>query len=227
MKNKNSLDDKNHHLNPLVIIGASGHAISIANVAKSAGFKIKYFVDKNKKGMDLLGYSVIGDLTELQHIDDFNFAIGVGDNSSRERIYKELKAEFSNMYFPPLIHQSAIVSFFSEVGDGTVVMPNAVIGPNSKIGMFCLINTQSSIDHDCVMLNFSSLAPAAIAGGSVVLGLRSAICIGAKIKHGIRIGDDSIVGANSYLNKNLANNKVAYGTPAREIRERNIFDPYL
>lgn len=224
---KNFLDDKNHNLNPLVIIGASGHAISIANVAKSAGFTIKYFVDKNKKGRELLGYSVIGDLTELQHIDKYNFAIGVGDNPSRERIYKELKAEFDNMYFPPLIHQSAVVSFFAEVGDGTVVMPNAVIGPNSKIGMFCLINTQSSIDHDCVMFDFSSLAPAATTGGGVMLGFRSAVCIGAKIKHGIRIGDDSIVGANSYLNKDLANNQVAYGTPAREIRDRNIFDAYL
>jgi serine acetyltransferase len=35
------------------------------------------------------------------------------------------------------------------------------------------------------------------------------------------------VGANSYLNKDLANNQVAYGTPAREIRDRNIFDAYL
>jgi sugar O-acyltransferase (sialic acid O-acetyltransferase NeuD family) len=224
---KNFLEEKNHNLNPLVIIGASGHAISIANVAKSAGFTIKYFVDKSKKGKELLGYSVIGDLAELQHIDKFNFAIGVGDNPSRERIFKELKAEFDSMYFPPLIHQSAVVSFFAEVGDGTVVMPNAVIGPNSKIGMFCLINTQSSLDHDCVMSDFSSLAPAAITGGGVMLGFRSAVCIGAKIKHGIRIGDDSIVGANSYLNKDLANNQVAYGTPAREIRDRNIFDAYL
>ena len=224
---KNFLEEKNHNLNPLVIIGASGHAISIANVAKSAGFTIKYFVDKSKKGKELLGYSVIGDLAELQHIDKFNFAIGVGDNPSRERIFKELKAEFESMYFPPLIHQSAVVSFFAEVGDGTVVMPNAVIGPNSKIGMFCLINTQSSLDHDCVMSDFSSLAPAAITGGGVMLGFRSAVCIGAKIKHGIRIGDDSIVGANSYLNKDLANNQVAYGTPAREIRDRNIFDAYL
>jgi sugar O-acyltransferase (sialic acid O-acetyltransferase NeuD family) len=224
---KNFLEEKNHNLNPLVIIGVSGHAISIANVAKSAGFTIKYFVDKSKKGKELLGYSVIGDLAELQHIDKFNFAIGVGDNPSRERIFKELKAEFDSMYFPPLIHQSAVVSFFAEVGDGTVVMPNAVIGPNSKIGIFCLINTQSSLDHDCVMSDFSSLAPAAITGGGVMLGFRSAVCIGAKIKHGIRIGDDSIVGANSYLNKDLANNQVAYGTPAREIRDRNIFDAYL
>jgi sugar O-acyltransferase (sialic acid O-acetyltransferase NeuD family) len=224
---KNFLEDKDHILNPLVIIGASGHAISVANVAKSAGFTIKYFVDKSKKCKELLGYSVIGDLAELQNIDKFNFAIGVGDNHSRERIFKELKAEFNNIYFPPLIHQSAVVSFFAEVGDGTVVMPNAVIGPNSKIGMFCLINTQSSIDHDCVMFDFSSLAPAATTGGNVMLGFRSAVCIGAKIKHGIRIGDDSIVGANSYLNKDLANNQVAYGTPAKEIRDRNIFDAYL
>jgi acetyltransferase-like isoleucine patch superfamily enzyme len=106
-------------------------------------------------------------------------------------------------------------------------MPKACIGPNSKIGKFCLINTQSSIDHDCVMFDYSSLAPSAVTGGSVAIGPRSAISIGAKIKHGLKIGKDSIVGANSYLNKDLPNNQVAYGTPAKQVRARSIGDLYL
>jgi acetyltransferase-like isoleucine patch superfamily enzyme len=51
--------------------------------------------------------------------------------------------------------------------------------------------------------------------------------IEAIIKHGLKIGDDSIVGANSYLNKVLKNNQIAYGTPAKLVRARNIFDRYM
>jgi acetyltransferase-like isoleucine patch superfamily enzyme len=106
-------------------------------------------------------------------------------------------------------------------------MPNAVIGPNTKVGKFCLINTQASIDHDCVMLDYSSLAPSSVTGGTVQIGIRSALSIGATIKHGLKIGNDCVVGANSYLNKDLPNNQVAYGTPAKQVRTRNIGDSYL
>lgn len=212
---------------PLIIFGAGGHAVSVANVALSAGYEIKHFVDKNKKGHDLLGYKIIGDIDQLNNVEYFNFAIAVGDNAVRERIYNELIAKKDNLRFPPLIHSSAVVSFFSEIKDGTVVMPKAIIGPNSKVGKFCLINTQASLDHDCVMFDYSSLAPASVTGGTVQIGVRSAVSIGAVIKHGLKIGSDSVVGANSYLNKDLPNNQVAYGTPAKQIRTRNIGDSYL
>jgi sugar O-acyltransferase (sialic acid O-acetyltransferase NeuD family) len=215
------------HLRPLIIYGAGGHAVSIANVALSAGYTVKHFVDKNKRGQNLLGVSIIGDIADLDNIDFYCFGIAVGDNAARERIYNEIEAKYTNLNFPPLVHASATISSFTSIGNGTVVMPKAVIGPNSKVGKFCLLNTHSSIDHDCIMLDFSSLAPAAVTGGTVQIGLRSAISIGATIKHGLKIGDDSIVGANSYLNIDLPSNQIAYGTPAKLVKTRKIGDSYL
>jgi len=164
---------------------------------------------------------------ELESFDLYNFAIAIGDNASRERIYTQLKKSYSNLKFPSLIHPAASICSFSSIGEGTIVMPKSVIGSNTKIGQFCLINTGSSIDHDCVMSDFSSLAPAAVTGGNVKIGIRSAISIGAVIKHGITIGNDCVIGANSFLNKDLPHNIVAYGVPAREVRNRNIGDSYL
>ncbi len=216
-----------NRLRPLVIFVAGGHAVSVANVALSAGYQVRYFIDKEKSGSELLGYRIIGDLNQLAGIEAFSFAIAVGDNAMRERMHKEIIAKRENLHFPALVHSTAVVSCFSEIMDGVVVMPKAVIGPNSKVGKFCVINTQASIDHDCVMFDYSSLAPGALTGGNVQIGLRSAISIGAIIKNGLKVGDDSILGANSYLNKDLPNNQVAYGTPAKIIRLRNIGDPYL
>ncbi|MFC7436649.1 acetyltransferase [Hydrogenophaga bisanensis] len=212
---------------PLVVFGAGGHAVSVMNVALSAGYKVKHFIDERKQGSSLFGHNIIGNIAELNDLTAFNYAIAVGDNYLREKIYRELTKISSNLYFPPLIHSSAVISLFCEIGDGVVIMPKAVIGPNCKVGNFCLINTQSSIDHDCEMSDYSSLAPASATGGFVRIGLRSAISIGAVVKHGIRIGDDCVIGANSYLNKDLPNNLIAYGTPARQVRARNIGDPYL
>ena len=214
-------------LRQLVIVGAGGHAVSVANVAQSTVYSVKYFVDKTRNGESLLGVGIIGDIAELSDLSEFDFAIAVGDNALRERIYKQLSSQHTGLRFPPLVHSSATISFFTNVGDGTVVMPNAVVGPNSNLGKFCILNTQASIDHDCSMADFSSLAPGAIVGGTVHIGSRSAVSIGAVVKHGLTIGDDCVIGANSYLNKDLPANQVAYGTPAKRIRSRKVGDSYL
>ena len=221
------LSNQKHNLSTIVIFGAGGHAVSVANVAISAGYKIAYFIDVNKKADYLLGIKIIRDISELGNKEDYEYCIAIGDNALRERIYNELINEHNDIKFPSLIHQSAVISSFSSIGDGTLVMPNAIVGPNSNVGKFCIINSQSSIDHDCNMLDFSSLAPNAATGGAVKVGYRSAISIGAVVKQGLQIGDDCVLGANSYLNKNLSNNKIAYGNPAKEVRDRAIGDEYL
>jgi sugar O-acyltransferase (sialic acid O-acetyltransferase NeuD family) len=226
-KLKESCLTSENQLRPLVIFGSGGHAVSVANVAISAGYKIKCFIDKEKDGLDLLGLKIKKHLFNLDNIGDLSFSIAIGNNAIRERVYRELISARPALYFPALIHASAIISIFTEIGDGTVIMPKAVIGPNSRVGKFCLINTLASIDHDCVMNDYSSLAPAAVTGGSVTIGLRSAVSIGATVKNGVTIGDDSVIGANSYLNKDLPSNIIAYGTPAKQVRSRNLTDEYL
>jgi serine acetyltransferase len=64
-------------------------------------------------------------------------------------------------------------------------------------------------------------------GGGVQIGNFSTISIGATVKHLIKIGDDVVVGANSLVLENLPNNIVAYGLPAKKIRERKREDKYL
>jgi sugar O-acyltransferase (sialic acid O-acetyltransferase NeuD family) len=212
----------------LFIFGAGGHAVSVANVAIAAGYSIVCFIDGRKSAVELLGIKVVESASEAVALfPNSRCAVAIGDNFVRQRVARELSSEFETLVFPPLIHPSATVSTFSTVGNGTLVMPNAVIGPNSRVGSFCLVNTRASIDHDCLMEDFSSLAPGAVTGGTVSIGLRSAVSIGAVIKHGVSIGQDCVIGANSYLNKNLSSNIVAYGTPAKHIRLRSVGDPYL
>jgi sugar O-acyltransferase (sialic acid O-acetyltransferase NeuD family) len=211
----------------LLIIGAGGHAVSVANVATSAGFTIRSFVDSNKAGQKLLGVDIIGNLEKISNLNSFFFALAIGDNAIRERVFNETTSKYGSLKFPALIHNSAVISDYSSIANGVVVMPKAVVGPSSTVERFCLINTHASIDHDCHMSEFASLAPGVITGGAVVIGNRAAISIGASVKHGIKIGSDVVVGANSYVNKDLPANTVAYGAPARIIRSRIVGEPYL
>ncbi len=77
------------------------------------------------------------------------------------------------------------------------------------------------------MDDFSSIAPGVTVGGTVRIGRRSAVSIGATVRHKLTIGEDSVVGAHSYLNRDLQGNVVAYGIPARVVRARSAGDPYI
>lgn len=211
----------------LIIIGAGGHAISVANVAISAQFNIKYFADPEKADQILMGIKVKKEISDIKDFEECAFAIAIGENVIREKIYNELIFKNKKINFPALIHQSAVISNLVTIDEGTVIMPNTVVGPNSHIGKFCILNTCSSIDHDCSMLDFASLGPGVITGGNVEIGRRSAICIAAVVKHGIKIGKDCVVGANSYLNQDILDKDLVYGSPAKVIRTKNDNESYL
>jgi sugar O-acyltransferase (sialic acid O-acetyltransferase NeuD family) len=211
----------------LIIIGAGGHAVSVANVAYATGIKVQHFVDPSRGGEWLLGIKIIASLNELPDKISHDYAVAIGHNGSRERVHHELVATHGELSFPALVHPSAILSIHTNVGQGTVIMPNAVVGPCSVIGQFCILNTMSSIDHDCVLSNYASLAPGAITGGNVKLGERAAIGIGAAVKNAITIGQDTVIGGRSYVHDCIENNVVAFGTPAKFVRTRESTDPYL
>ena len=71
-------------------------------------------------------------------------------------------------------------------------------------------------------MDFSSLAPSVTTGGNVFVGERSSISIGSTIKHNVKVGSDSVIGACSYLNKDVGDNCIFYGNPAKFVREREI-----
>ena len=211
----------------LVIFGSGGHAVSVASVARSAGYNVKFFLDSNSQLSSLLGVSIVKKISLIDNYVNFSYAIGIGDNYKRRCLVLSLEKDFPPLTFPQLIHRSATISEGCNVGRGTLVMPGVVIGPLSNVGEYCILNTNSSIDHECVMQDFSSLAPGVSTGGRVSIGEGSAISIGAKIKHGVSIGRDTIVGANSYVDRNISALQVVYGTPAHVVRSRDVGDSYL
>ena len=106
-------------------------------------------------------------------------------------------------------------------------MPLSVINSSSRIGEGVIVNTNSCIEHDNYLMDYSSVGPSVTTGGNVNLGKRSAICIGSVINNNILIGSDTIIGAKSLVNKNLTDKSIFYGVPAKFVRERLPNEPYL
>lgn len=213
---------------PLVIHGTGGHAKVVYDVARACGYDVLAFVDPFTATKELFGARIVKTPEAAREsAPNAEYFVAVGDNTSRERIVSEVNAFWGGVQFAILIHPSAVVSPASFVGAGTVMMPGAVVNAASRIGAHAILNTRSSLDHDSELGDFSSLAPGVCTGGRVSIGRRSAISIGAVVKHAVVIGDDVVIGANSYVHTNVENNVVCFGSPATIKRTRSKGDPYL
>ena len=189
----------------IIVIGASGHAKVIIDIIEQNNeFQIIGLIDSFKSTKKkLLGYPILGkeeDLVTLSEKYDFKHAfIAIGDNWSRKKIREKISKIIPQLEFISVIHPNAIIGKDVTIGIGTVIMPGVIINCDSKIGDFCILNTNSSLDHEGVMKNYSSLAPNTTLGGNVSIGTCTAISIGANIIQDITIGKYSIIGAGSLV----------------------------
>ena len=217
----------------IVLIGCSGHAkVIIDIVEKQNQFKIAGFLDATKSiGESVLGYRVLGkdsDLPSLEKSAGISAGIiAIGDNFIRHNVAKQISEIAPKFAFISAIHPAALIAKDCKVGRGTVIMAGVVVNPSSTIGDFCILNTNASLDHDCVMEDFSSLAPRACTGGNVHIGKFSAISIGATLTHGIKIGDHSVIGAGAVVLEDIPAEVTAFGVPAKTVKKRPRGEPYL
>jgi acetyltransferase-like isoleucine patch superfamily enzyme len=74
------------------------------------------------------------------------------------------------------------------------------------------------VDHECILADGVHIAPAATLCGLVTVGESTLIGAGATVLPRIHIGARSIVGAGAVVTRDLPDNVVASGNPARIIR---------
>jgi sugar O-acyltransferase (sialic acid O-acetyltransferase NeuD family) len=151
----------------------------------------------------------------------------VGDNWVRRRLVRLIQRLTPHFIFINAVHPSAILGKNVSLGSGTAIMPGVIVNSNSTIGDHCILNTRVSIDHDGILFDFSSLAPGVCCGGNLRLGSGAAISLGTQVIENVCIGSWSVVGAGSLVLGEIPDNVVAYGSPARIIRNRRAGEPYL
>jgi sugar O-acyltransferase (sialic acid O-acetyltransferase NeuD family) len=219
--------------NNVLIVGASGHAKVIIDILeKEDKYQIIGLVDDFRKiGDETLGYKAIGKIDDLPALITKNpnckIFIAIGDNWLRKEIRNKIVEIIPDIDFATTIHPSAQIGKNVRIGKGVAIMAGAIINSDTVIEDFTIINTKASIDHDCKMFQFSSLAPNVTTGGNVTIGEFSAISIGATIKHGVSIGNHTVIGAGALVLKNCEDNLLLYGIPAKVIRKREKGEKYM
>jgi len=210
----------------IILIGGGGHCKSCIEVIESANeYEIAGIVDANDKiGTSILGYKIFAcddDLEELKK--QYNYALITVGQINSVTLRKNLFAKAKKIGFklPIIIASTAYVSKHSKIGEGTIIMHQALVNANVAIGINNIINTKALIEHDTKIGNFNHISTNAILNGDVTVGNDCFVGSNTTFVNGISISDNVVIGLNSVVNKNINESGVYVGNPARKIKEIN------
>ena len=206
-----------------MIWGASGHALTVAEILRAAGgYRLMGFlddVDPSRRGQPHGESIILGGREQLAGLRGDGVAcalVAIGDCRARLTCGQTLvEAGFELVR---AIHPQACVAAGVRVGAGSVIAAGAVVGPASVVGCSAIVNTAASVDHECVIGDGAHIGPGVHLGGRVRVGRATWIGIGATLTDRASVGDGSIVGAASLVLVDIPPGVVAFGVPARIVR---------
>ncbi|MEO9804469.1 MAG: CatB-related O-acetyltransferase [Reichenbachiella sp.] len=124
------------------------------------------------------------------------------------------------------IQSSTVISADSKIGDYTYVGFNTMIS-RSIVGRYCSIANNVSIGHGEHIIDeistsslFYSDPYGTLTSKPCTIGNDVWVGVDAIIKRGVDIGDGAIVGANSFVNKDVPPFAIVAGSPAKVIKYR-------
>lgn len=195
----------------IYLYGASGHGKVIAEIIGSKREKIAGVFDDDP-GKKFFGHVATLFPGRFDPAKD-KLIISIGNNEIREKIADRIRVRYHTA-----IHNTAVVSPTSTIGEGSVVMATAVINADVMIGKHCIINTGAIVEHDCFIDDLVHISPNATLCGAVYVGKNTHIGAGAVVIPGKKIGENSVIGAGSVVISDVPDNVVVVGNPARIIK---------
>ncbi len=196
----------------MLLYGSSGHAKVILDCLESQSINISGIFDDDETKDKLLDYKVIGKYS-ANLFNDEKIIISIGDNEIRKNVTEKIKHKFGSA-----IHSSSSICKNVKIGDGTVVFHKSILQSSVIVGKHVIVNTAASIDHDCLLEDFVHISPNATLCGNVSVGEGTHIGAGAVILPNIKIGKWTVIGAGSVVTKDVTDNTIVVGNPARKIK---------
>jgi sugar O-acyltransferase (sialic acid O-acetyltransferase NeuD family) len=141
-----------------------------------------------------------------------------------EPAYKEMlreRVEKAGFSFANIIHKTALVSPSATLGRGVTLRAGAIIQSDAVVGDCVTIMEYSGIGHDTVVEDNVQIAAGVFIGGRCRVGKNTYIATGVPVKDSITIGNNSVIGIGSVVSKDIPENVIAVGNPARAVKHKD------
>ncbi len=208
----------------LVIIGAGGHGLVVAETAElMQQWHTIYYLDDKYPALTVVNNIPVIDQKTFAQMSkhDTEIVVAIGDNAIR---YDLLNSYLTAGYIcPVIIHPDTCVSRSASIGAGTVIFASAVINAKAILGVACIVNTAAVIEHQCVLGAAVHVSPTACLAGNVTIGANTWIGAGAVIINDKHVGHNVVVGAGAVVVADIPSDQRVIGVPAKTMLAVNEF----
>ena len=207
----------------LVIWGAGGHAMCVADIIRLRGeYELIGFLDDvspERTGTSFFGARILGGQEQLDHLlnQGVHFMIlGFGNILARLTLGEVVRSRGYELV--TAFHPSSVIAASVPIGPGTVIRAGAVIEAGCTVGENVIVGPCASVGHSSVLEDGARINPGANVSGNVTIGRAAMIGTGAVIKDRVHVGARTLIGAGATVVRDIPDGVVAYGNPARVVR---------
>lgn len=204
--------------NSIAIIGYSGHSFVVLDAARQMGLDVEYYCERNQVSFNPFEINYLGD--EGNESFDWDsadkFILGIGDNRIRQKVADLILSKKKTIL--NVIHPSSVISNYATFGTGNFIAANVTINALAKITNNCILNTGCIVEHECAIESGAHIAPGTVLAGNVTVGENSFIGANSVVKQGVKIGSGVTVGAGSVVIKDISDNEIWVGNPAKKLK---------
>ncbi|MDH0659103.1 NeuD/PglB/VioB family sugar acetyltransferase [Empedobacter sp. GD03865] len=205
----------------MLIVGAKGFAKEILEICHQLDqLEDLYFFDNISTDIEDKLFSTFPILKSFEEAKNYfknvkpQFTIGIGNPILRLKLteqFLQLGGELTSV----ISNKADIGSYDVNIGVGANILDGVKISNSVNIGKGVLIYYNSIITHDCEIGEYVEISPNATILGRVKIGSYTHIGANATILPNLVIGDNVVVGAGAVVTKDIPDNCIVKGIPAK------------
>tara|TARA_B110000444_G_scaffold260961_1_gene310183 strand:+ start:5945 stop:6586 length:642 start_codon:yes stop_codon:yes gene_type:complete len=209
----------------LLVYGAGGFGLEILHIFKTSynNFYNKIiFVDDSSclsNNKELNTYTIINlqDALSRYSPNDADFVISVANPLQRASLLTVV--EENRFPLATLKDQTAVIRDTAVIEKGSIICAQCYVGPSVLIGKNTLIHGQVLLGHDSIVGSNTSIYCNSNILGGVTIGNNVEIGTGVNIYPNCKIGDNTKIAMGSSVYKDVQNNSLVQGNPARIMKK--------
>lgn len=200
----------------ILIIGTGGLATQIIDEVSDI-YKDIFFYNNIDNIEYFFNFRVIHD---LDNFNFKNFILAISKLKLRKSLDKEMRSK--NIFPVSFISSKSYISNKSKISPNVLILSNSLVEPMSIIGYGTFLNVGVNFHHDSECGSFCEFGPRSVILGNVTIGNETFIGSGAILRENINIGNNSIIGCGSVVVKDIPDNEIWVGNPAKFLRKNLI-----
>ena len=143
-------------------------------------------------------------------------SIAIGDSKIRQKTISQLP---DGIEFITLIHPTAVISEWVEIGEGSIICAGTILTCDIQIGKHAQLNLNTTIGHDCKIGDFFTTAPNVNISGDCNIEDHVYFGTATSIKQGVSVKKNTVIGMGAIVTKNLNESGVYVGIPAKKLNK--------